>query len=123
MSALGQSRRFDDVRVTSAFPLLATKIADIAALPKSAIREISRRSLVKIVAHLYEQKRRAGSSAATLHALAGIGGVRASIRGVAGCATPTSSACHAGTTVTPKLTFRMDHTQWGPITGPWAQIH
>jgi hypothetical protein len=33
---------------------------------------------------------------------------------VAGCATPTGSAGHAGATANLKLTFHLD-TQWGPI--------
>src|SRR5205085_9296212 len=39
------------------------------------------------------------------------GGVRASARRMAGCATPTSSAGHApaGATADPKLTFKPDH--------------
>src|SRR5262245_65574724 len=37
-------------------------------------------------------------------------GVRARIRRLAGCATPTSSAGHAGATANPKLTFHLDHS-------------
>jgi hypothetical protein len=37
-------------------------------------------------------------------------GVRACIRRVAGCATPTSSAGHAGATANLKLTFHLDHS-------------
>src|SRR5215475_16043402 len=36
-------------------------------------------------------------------------GVRARIRRVAGCATPTGSAGHAGATANLKLTFHLDH--------------
>jgi hypothetical protein len=34
----------------------------------------------------------------------------ARLRRVAGCATPTGSACHAGATVNLKLTFHLDHS-------------
>src|SRR5262249_52993233 len=37
-------------------------------------------------------------------------GVRARIRRVAGCATPTGSAGHAGATANLKLTFHLDHS-------------
>jgi hypothetical protein len=37
-------------------------------------------------------------------------GVRACIRRVAGCATPTGSAGHAGATANLKLTFQLDHS-------------
>jgi hypothetical protein len=37
-------------------------------------------------------------------------GVRTRIRRLAGCATPTSSAGHAGATANPKLTFHLDHS-------------
>ena len=37
-------------------------------------------------------------------------GVRACIRRVAGCATPTGSAGHAGATANLKLTFHLDHS-------------
>src|SRR5262249_42234227 len=37
-------------------------------------------------------------------------GVRARIRRVAGCATPTGSVGHAGATANPKLTFHLDHS-------------
>src|SRR5438132_14222875 len=37
-------------------------------------------------------------------------GVRACIRSVAGCATPTGSAGHAGATADLKLTFHPDHS-------------
>jgi hypothetical protein len=37
-------------------------------------------------------------------------GVRARIRRVAGCATPTGSAGHAGATANLKLTFYLDHS-------------
>src|SRR5262249_28266198 len=37
-------------------------------------------------------------------------GVRARIRSVAGCATPTGSAGHAGATANLKLTFHLDHS-------------
>src|SRR6266404_6144542 len=37
-------------------------------------------------------------------------GVRARIRRVAGCATPTGSAGHAGATANHKLTFHLDHS-------------
>jgi transposase InsO family protein len=39
-------------------------------------------------------------------------GVRACIRRVAGCATPTGSAGHAGATANLKLTFQLDHSAW-----------
>ena len=39
------------------------------------------------------------------------GGVRARIRRVAGCATPTGSAGHAGATANLKLTFHLDHSE------------
>jgi hypothetical protein len=38
------------------------------------------------------------------------GGVRACLRRVAGCATPTGSAGHAGATANLKLTFHLDHS-------------
>src|SRR5262249_18736456 len=41
---------------------------------------------------------------------ASAGGVRACIRRVAGCATPTGSAGHAGATANLKLTFHLDHS-------------
>jgi hypothetical protein len=37
-------------------------------------------------------------------------GVRACIRRVAGCATPTGSVRHAGATANLKLTFHLDHS-------------
>jgi hypothetical protein len=37
-------------------------------------------------------------------------GVRARIRRVAGCATPTGSASHASATASLKLTFHLDHS-------------
>src|SRR5262249_50473156 len=37
-------------------------------------------------------------------------GIRARIRSVAGCATPTGSAGHAGATANLKLTFHPDHS-------------
>jgi hypothetical protein len=40
-------------------------------------------------------------------------GVRACIRRVAGCATPTGSAGHAGATAKLKLTFHLDHSAGG----------
>ena len=40
-------------------------------------------------------------------------GVRACIRRVAGCATPTGSAGHAGATANLKLTFHLDHRSAG----------
>jgi hypothetical protein len=40
-------------------------------------------------------------------------GVRACIRRVAGCATPTGSADHAGATANLKLTFHLDHRSAG----------
>jgi len=40
-------------------------------------------------------------------------GVRARIRPVAGCATPTGSAGHAGATANLKLTFHLDHSEGG----------
>jgi transposase InsO family protein len=39
-------------------------------------------------------------------------GVRACIRRVAGCATPTGSAGHAGATASLKLTFHLDHSAY-----------
>src|SRR5262245_49146103 len=41
---------------------------------------------------------------------AGGGGVRARLRRVAGCATPSGSASHAGETVNLKLTFHLAHS-------------
>src|SRR6516165_11413814 len=38
------------------------------------------------------------------------GGVRARLRRVAGCATPSGSAGHAGETANLKLTFHLDHS-------------
>src|SRR5262249_27559759 len=38
------------------------------------------------------------------------GGVRARLRRVAGCATPSGSAGHAGETANFKLTFHLDHS-------------
>jgi transposase InsO family protein len=40
-------------------------------------------------------------------------GVRACVRRVAGCATPTGSAGHAGATANLKLTFHLDHSAGG----------
>jgi transposase InsO family protein len=47
-----------------------------------------------------------------------IRGLRACIRRVAGCATPTGSAGHAGATTNLKLTFHLDHSmRWPPALG------
>src|SRR5262249_13532533 len=40
---------------------------------------------------------------------ASTGGIRPYLRRVAGCATPTGSAAHAGETANLKLTFHLDH--------------
>src|SRR5262249_17529465 len=50
-------------------------------------------------------------------------GVRACIRRVAGCATPTGSAGHAGATDNLKLTFHPDHSAGAVHTGkPDARV-
>src|SRR5262249_34406756 len=44
-------------------------------------------------------------------------GVRARLRRVAGCATPTGSAGHAGATANLKLTFHLDHSAGADHSG------
>jgi hypothetical protein len=48
------------------------------------------------------------------------GGVHARLRRVAGSATPTSSAGHAGATANLKLTFHPDHRLMGVCVHPMA---
>src|SRR5437660_7531074 len=48
-------------------------------------------------------------------------GVRACIRRVAGCATPTGSVGHAGATANLKLTFQLDHSAGADHTVAVAQ--
>src|SRR6266571_5634100 len=45
-------------------------------------------------------------------------GVCACVRRVAGCATPTGSAGHAGATANHKLTFHLDHSEGADQSGP-----
>src|SRR5438067_5588792 len=58
------------------------------------------------------------------------GGVRARLRRVAGCATPSGSAGHAGETANLKLTFHLDHSagadqehSWLPSIAASSQKH
>jgi hypothetical protein len=48
-------------------------------------------------------------------------GVRACIRRVAGCATPTGSAGHAGATANLKLTFHPDHSAGADQRSSWTR--
>src|SRR2546430_8715899 len=49
-------------------------------------------------------------------------GVRACIRRVAGCATPTGSVGHAGATANLKLTFQLDHSAGADHSLPLLSI-
>ena len=79
--------------------------ADVA--PRSASGHLLRAAQIII-----ESWQRHYNTAARLTRIqaASTGGVHACIRRVAGCATPTGSAGHAGATANLKLTFHLDHS-------------